>query len=327
MKVKECTVPRIILKLDALQGRLDPLHVKIPLIKDEWKKRLAGHKGEVSLEYVLGFLDPDEYVQLHGVRLKVDGIYFQIDTLILSRKTILVMEVKNFAGTIYFDRVFNQLIQTKDGQELSFPDPLIQVSQQVNQLTKWLRQHHFPAIPIHGFVVISNDKTLIKTSSDYKFLSSKVFHKQLLPTKVSQLSNLIKAEVYTDKEVKRLIIMIKKKHEEANPPVLEKFKISTKEILPGVICTTCKFRPLIRMHGTWYCPKCKSSDKEGHLRALLDYELLIGPTLTNLEFRRFLNLRSRHVSLRLLKSLNLPTTGTQKGTTYNLTPLTKLSNK
>ncbi|KSU58718.1 hypothetical protein AS034_19640 [[Bacillus] enclensis] len=323
MNVNERKIPRIILKLEALHGRLNPLNVKITHIKEDWNKRLAGYRGEVSLDYVLGFLDAQEYVLLHGVRLEVDGKYFQIDTLVLSRKLILILEVKNLAGTIYFDQVFNQLIQLKDGQENSYPDPLVQISRQERQLKRWIEKNNLPRIPIHSLVVISNDKTLIKTSSNHKFLSDKVIHKQILPTRINQLTNSVHKEAYSEKEFKKFIRIIKKKHEESDPSILERYKITGEEILTGVICEICNFRPLIRMHGSRYCSKCQHSDKQGHLRALIDYELLLGPELTNKELKRFLNISSRHVSLRILKSLNLPTTGTKKSTTYDLTQLTK----
>jgi hypothetical protein len=323
MKVNDRKIPRIILKLDALQERLHPQHVKLSLITEEFNKRWAGHKGEMSLDYVLSLLDPHEYAVFHGVRLKIDDTFFQIDTLLISQKFILILEVKNLAGTIYFDQVFNQLIQIKDGKENGLPDPLIQIKRQESQLFKWIKQNNLPSIPIYSLVVISNDKTLIKTSSDNKFISAKVIHKYLLPSKVTQITNSINKESYTDKELKKLIKTLKKKHEEANPPILQRYNISAGEILIGVTCERCRFRPLVRMHGSWYCSKCKNSDQNGHVRALKDYELLIGPVITNKEIKRFLNVGSRHVVLRLLKSLNLPTTGTKKGTTYDLTHLTK----
>ncbi|MEG9295619.1 nuclease-related domain-containing protein [Mangrovibacillus sp. Mu-81] len=111
MNVNEREFPRVILILDALQGRLTPHHPKIPLISDEFHKRLAGHKGEVSLDYVLKMLDKNSCFILYGLRLKINDTYFQMNTLLLSHKFIIIIEVKNLAGTIYFDPVFNQMIQ------------------------------------------------------------------------------------------------------------------------------------------------------------------------------------------------------------------------
>jgi hypothetical protein len=55
--------------------------------------------------------------------------------------------------------------------------------------------------------------------------------------------------------------------------------------------------------------------------------MLIRPKITNGEARKFLKIESRYVVKRLLKSLNLPTIGTKKGTTYDLTDLSKTNNQ
>lgn len=63
---------------------------------------------------------------------------------------------------------------------------------------------------------------------------------------------------------------------------------------------------------------CNRENSNAHIQAIKDYELLIGPTISNAELRKFLKIKSSHVAKRLLQSLNLPTTGTKKGTQYNL---------
>jgi ribosomal protein L37AE/L43A len=323
MNVNEREIPRIILQLDAVQGRLVPHHPKIPLISDEFHKRLAGHKGEVSLDYVLKMLDNNSYFILHGMRLKINDTYFQIDTLLLSRKFIIIIEVKNLAGTIYFDPVFNQMIQIKGSEEIAYPNPLLQVSRQESLLRTWLKQHNYKSIPLYSLVVISNDKAIIKTSSDNHSIRSKVIHKQMLPTIINKIADSVQEQSYTDQELKKVIRLLKKKHESSNQSILERFDISLSEIITGVICEKCSYSPLKRIHGTWLCSKCRNRDPEGHIKALRDYELLIGRLITNRELRSFLHINSRHAASRILKSLNLPTTGTKKATTYDLTHLTK----
>ncbi len=53
MIIKERHIPLAILKLEALLRRLPSNHSKIPQIKDELGKRMAGFKGEVSLDFPL----------------------------------------------------------------------------------------------------------------------------------------------------------------------------------------------------------------------------------------------------------------------------------
>jgi ribosomal protein L37AE/L43A len=323
MIIHEREIPRIILKLQALLRRLPLHHPKIQVIVDELNRRSAGHKGEEALDYPLSLLDPKKYLIFHGLRLQINNNFFQIDTLLISKHFILLIEVKNLSGSIYFDPVFSQLIQIKDDKKIAFPDPQIQLHRQGEQFKKWLLQNGFSSIPIFTLVVISNDKTIIKTSPDNNKLNSKVIHRHLLPMHINKFEKFSPYESYNDKEIKKLIRLLKKKHVEADHSILERFNLSRSEIRQGVICDKCNSSLLVREHGTWFCTKCKSKNVNGHIQALVDYQLLIKPTITNGEARKFLNIESRYVATRLLKSLDLPTNGDKKGTTYDLTHLTK----
>lgn len=323
MIIKDRDIPRIILKLQALLRRFPLHHHKIQILVDELNRRTAGHKGEEALDYPLSLLDTEKYLIFHGLRLQIGNHFFQIDTLVISKNFILLIEVKNLAGTIYFDPVFSQLIQIKDEQKQAYPDPQIQLLRQAEQLKKWLNHHGFSSIPIFSLVVISNDKTIIKTSPENHNLNSSVIHRHLLPTHIKKLEKSTQTEVYDHKEIKKLIRLLKKKHIEAEHSILGRFNISPSEIKKGVFCAVCTHSPLVRKHGSWFCTNCKAKNLNGHVQALIDYCLLIKPIITNEEARKFLSIESRYVTKRLLKSLNLPTTGTKKSTTYDLTQLTK----
>ncbi|MEG9295618.1 hypothetical protein V6B33_04075 [Mangrovibacillus sp. Mu-81] len=156
-------------------------------------------------------------------------------------------------------------------------------------------------------------------------IRSKIIHKQMLPNIINKIADSVQEQSYMDRDLKKLIRLLKKKHESANQSILERLNISSSEIITGVMCEKCSYSPLNRIHGTWFCSKCKNRDAEGHIKALRDYELIIGPRITNRELRSFLHFNSRHAASRLLKSLNLPTTGTKKGTTYDLTNFHKTS--
>ncbi|WP_064092947.1 nuclease-related domain-containing protein [Rossellomorea aquimaris] len=319
MIVKERKYPRTLQKLDALLKRLHSQHPKIPLIQEEWKKRKAGYKGEASIDYPLSFLDPSEYFIFHDLRLQDTNSYFQIDTLILSKKFFLIIEVKNLAGTIFFDSVFNQLIQLKDGQETAFSDPTIQIQRQENQLKKWLVDKGIPLVPISSIVVISNDRTIIKSSPEDKYLNEKVIHRHLLPQKIDKIKTSKIGNSLSDKQTKKVIRLLKKHHNEANYSILKRFNLTKEDLLPGVFCGNCDYAPLERRHGTWFCPRCLIKDSKAHLQALKDYELLISPTISNQELRSYLCIPSTYVASRILKAMNLPQIGNNKGRKYTLT--------
>ncbi len=317
---KERVMPRMILMLQALLRRLPLNHPKKQLISDELGKRMAGYKGETALDYTLSFLDPRNHFILHDLRIPLKDSFFQIDTLLITRTFILIIEVKYLAGVVYFDPVFNQLIQTKDGSEFALPDPTLQIKRQESQLVKWLNKLGFPSIPIYSYVVMSNDRTIIKTSPDNKSLNKVVIHRHSLLDKINRLENACGGiENVSNKNIKKLIRTFKRQHQEANPSILERFNIMEKDLLKGVICEACNHLPLVRKHGTWVCLKCENKNRNGHIQAIKDYELLISPTITNTKLRKFLAIESPYVAKGLLQSLNLPTTGTKKGTTYTLT--------
>jgi hypothetical protein len=96
----------------------------------------------------LSFLPKENYLIFHDLRLKNTEYYFQIDSLILSPYFALIIEVKNIAGTLHFDPVFDQLIRKLYDTEQGLPDPLSQVRKQTNQLYKWIEAHNIPILPI-----------------------------------------------------------------------------------------------------------------------------------------------------------------------------------
>jgi hypothetical protein len=68
----------------------------------------------------------------------------------------------------------------------------------------------------------------------------------------------------------------------------------------------------------WHCPHCHFISKTTHLQAVDDYFLLIHSTITRKQFGEFLHITSTYIAGNLLRALNLPSTGTKRGTNYYL---------
>jgi ribosomal protein L37AE/L43A len=318
MIIKKREIPLHIKKLQALLRRLPPSHPKLPAIKKALAKRLAGHRGENSIDYPLSFLPEHRYFIIHDLRLLHKVYYFQIDSLVISQNFILLLEVKNIAGTLFFDPSFNQLIRTLDGKEDRFPDPLIQTQRQQFQLRDWLQTYHFPDIPITSFVVISHPQAIIRTTPENKKIAQKVTHLDALPGKLQHLDNSYEDEKYSEKEVRQLIRLILEQHTPKEAAILEQFQLTKKELLSGVQCPHCSHLPLKRIHGNWTCPICQIKTKNAHFDALKDYSLLFNTTITNSEAMDFLQVDSPYVCNRLLRSTSFSCTGSKKGRTYFL---------
>ncbi len=147
MIIKPRTVPLALQQYQALERRLPANHPKMPLIQENLRKRLAGYKGECALDYPLSFLPEKKYSILHDVRLQANGHFFQIDTILLSEMFIVLIDAKNMAGKLYFDPRFHQLIQTLDGEEKAYSDPLIQARRHKELFTQWLAKNKLPSAP------------------------------------------------------------------------------------------------------------------------------------------------------------------------------------
>ncbi|MBO1513918.1 nuclease-related domain-containing protein [Metabacillus bambusae] len=318
MILKHREYPLTIEKLEALLLRLPLKHPKIPIINDDLKKRMAGYKGEEAIDYYLSFLEEKDYYIFHDIRLKGKNHYFQIDTLILTRKFAIIIEVKNISGTIYFDPIFKQLIQTKDQTEKAYQYPIIQLERQESQLKEWLVNNNLKEMKITSIVVISNSFTVIRSSPQDQIIHHKVIRKENLPAKIMQIAQSIISQELEEKELKKISRKLLKKHTIAEFSILDRFKIIESEILNGVICPSCNYLPLIRVKANWHCPKCNRKNKQAHIQALKEYKLLLKPTISNSELRCFLNITSSATANRLLKSMNLSYTGSNKDRVYQL---------
>lgn len=236
---KNREIPRIILQLEALLNRLPQNHPKIPQIIEDLNIRNAGFKGELAIEYPLSFLEEKDYSIFHDLRLKTNKHYFQLDTLILNPKVAIILEVKNYSGTIYFDPVFKQLIQTKEGVEKGYPYPLSQLERHELQLKEWLEKNKLKQINIASLVVISNSYTIIRTSPAERNLHQKIIHKEELPTKIPRLVNSQNTQSLEEKDLKKISRNLVNQHCERDSSILEKYKLKENELILGAICKIC----------------------------------------------------------------------------------------
>lgn len=320
MNKKKRTIPVRIQQAEAILDRLKPLHPKRELIQEDLSKQMAGYRGECSVDYYLNFLPEKEYYILHGLRLPYKDLYFQMDTLLISPKRIIILEVKNIAGTVIFGDPFNQLIRIKDGVEEGFDNPITQVRRQRFQLIKWLSKNKFCLPPIHYFVVFSNTSTIIKTSTNDQTLFKTVCHANQILSKIESLEKATKVQpVLDNRTIKRMGKQLQKEHTPHIPDLLKMYEIPISDITKGVKCPYCSSLPMERKRGNWFCSSCLKTSKTAHLHALYEYFLLYGPTITNSKAREFLQISSRSIAGNLLAEMNLQPEGSKRGSAYRFT--------
>ncbi|MEW8971089.1 MAG: nuclease-related domain-containing protein, partial [Mesobacillus sp.] len=89
---KERSYPIRLLMYEALMENLTENHPKFPIIEQDYRAWRAGYKGELQTDYRLSFLPEKGYHILRDLRLADEEWYFQIDTLILTLRYILLIE-------------------------------------------------------------------------------------------------------------------------------------------------------------------------------------------------------------------------------------------
>lgn len=301
-----------LLKLEAVLRRLPKSHHRYSEVEKEFAKSLAGYRGEKSIDYYLSYLN-DDYLIFNNIRLQDKKHYFQIDTLLVSSSFLCILEVKNIAGTLYFDEAFDQMIRTLNDKEEAFSSPLLQLSRQQYHLRRWLEEHKIPLIPCEGFVVISQPSTIIKSSNAR---NPQIIHSANIPAKMEGLEKRLKEQIMTKQNLKKLVKKLNEKHaEEIFDPIVQ-FNLKETDILTGVHCPICGQYPLSRSYGFWRCSSCKQKSKDAHLQALEDYKHLFGPQITNQKLRLFLHISSRTSATKLLLKLNYPHEGKTSSRIY-----------
>jgi hypothetical protein len=316
---KERQIPIRVQKLEALLRRLPNNHVKRKEIEEELARRYAGYRGEQSMDFYFSYLTKKKYNILHDLRLFDKQHYFQIDTVILTPCFFLIVEVKNFLGSLFFDSSFQQLIRTYNGKEEAFQNPLTQAKRHQSKLKQLMLDTNLPIVPIDYMVVISNPQTIINTTPDYKEAILKVTTSSNFLNKVEKLQQLYKDEKVNMKEIKKISKLLVTKHTPSNPDILKQFNIPKNDLVSGVYCQNCSSISMERQTAKWFCPNCSFSSKDAHLSSINDYSLLFDSTITNQKLRDFLIISSRTTASKLLTSMQLPFSGRGKGREYFLT--------
>lgn len=316
MIVKPRTKPHILLAYEALFRRLKKAFYNNEHIRNEYARFYAGYIGEKRVDYKLSLYPSSDLHLFYDLRLKQNDHYFQMDTLVLTRSFLCIIEIKNLKGTLIYDTLQKQLIQQADGKEIGFSDPVLQAETQKYNLENWLQQFNIQ-IPIETIIVSSHPTAIIKHTHNNPFHYNKFVHYDNLPSQLNERRKIYTKEILSSSRMKQLITLLKQHNVPLKSDLLGKFQITENHLVKGVVCKNCSYYPVDRLYKKWCCPKCNYSEKQSHQQLLYDYFLLFKQTITNSEYRALLQIPSPNTAYNLLNSMNLYTTGRNKGRKYH----------
>ncbi|MHC0036592.1 nuclease-related domain-containing protein [Pseudoneobacillus sp. C159] len=294
-------------------------HQKIPLMEQELNRLSAGLWGEREVDRRLLRIDQERYLIIRGLRLpNGDGTFFQIDTLVISTRFILIIEAKNIAGAIYFDLANHQFYRILDGKQENLSDPVSQARLHQQQLQQWLSKHKFPSIFIDFLVASTNPHSIYTILQPEHPYAEKICNSAGLTWKVDNLEDYYKKEILTDKDIRKIAKALLKAHTPLPPSnILQQYDLAVYDFRTGVFCPDCEHAPLKYRCGKWHCARCnKRFNDDVLIEAVDDYLLVISPKMTNSEFRAFVGLEDRVIASKKLRKLSLQVYGSNKGRYY-----------
>lgn len=316
--VKEREFPIELEQLTCLLKRLPLHHALTEVINKDHRMIRTSINGESEVAYSLRFLNQHDYLILHNLRLGDENGYFQIDFLLLHENFILILEIKNWYGTVFFGENGQVTRVGDDGVEEGFPNPILQAKLQKHRLTKWLHAYGLENPVIEYYVVISFPSTIIKSSASDKPIPHKVIHNSDLFFQIQSLEDKYTTPWATMHQLKHLAKTLIRMHTPPTKNVLKKYNLAKKDLIKGVFCPQCSAIPMIRKKQNWYCKKCKCYSINAHFQTLNDYKLLVDNYISNQEAREFLQIDSPYVTKRLLQTGKYHYTGATKNRVYKL---------
>src|SRR5699024_5828549 len=247
---------------------------------------------------------------LHDLRLRDQHGFFQIDTLILCEKYLLILEVKNWSGTIVFGENGQVTRIDAEHKEERFPNPIPHAKLQQRRLQNWLNNHGQTNIPIDYFVVISFPSTIVKSESPEHSIPQKIVHNHQLFFRIEALEKIYPSKGSEMGQLIKLAERLTKAHMPKSINILEKYGLTIGDLIKVVFCPECGTAPMTRkIRKWWYCVKCSNQSVNAHLPALYDYKLLISNRISNREARAFLLLGSPEVAKKILQRAGFEAVG------------------
>ena len=305
--INERTVSSKIIVLDALKRRIDAHHPNHEYVSSLLRRAEVGYQGELKVDrFWKEMILPQNSLLLHNYEIRNDfGNLHQIDTLFVCPHFILVLEIKNVSGSIWYENNKHQFLRRKKTGEMeSFQSPFDQVQRHVEMIERIVGRLGL-TIPVHKAVVIAESSTIIgEVPNDFP-----IFHGIGLPVEIKKLLLKYTNSVLSPIHYEMLAKSIQSLH---NPSTyVPRFEIPP--LRKGAICE-CGGR-MEYNYGKFLCA-CGMHSKEPLYQSLHDYRVLVKEWISNREFRDFFSIESQHSASKLLTRLNFDTIGSTKNRSY-----------
>lgn len=281
----------------------------------QYAATLAGYKGERKVDHLLERMP---FPHLHTIIPNFQtqskfGTRYQMDTLIITNRYILLLEIKNIRGHIEFHDNPAQIIRTFEGIQEKLSCPI----HQLERNKKALEQLIYPlstAVPIYSAIVFCHSTAQISSYPK----TTKILYKNQVDFFIEKLNTL--PEKCTKQEFQKLIRVIKSANNNFKKvPLSARYSIDITKLNKGVFCIECE-GPMESLPKSiaFQCSICKKTDANALTNSLLGLFGLIDGELSRQQLRFHLNLQSRTRLTNALTRMGCIKNGSAKAIRYSL---------
>lgn len=288
-------------------------------VREELYRQQAGYFGEIA---------SDKYVR----RTRIPGIVFtdiqieaapgefiQIDTLILTQRAIWLIEAKKYKGALRYLHAPKRIERTeRDGSVMVFPCPIVQLESQMHALKGWLDAQGID-LPVFGTVAFASTNRWEGLPEEAPIIPVREIPAYLEGT-YRELNDCLTPEAFGQIAEKLGL----QKNLLVWEPVCKRLGINANRLKRGFLCPDCHTQLTRATERTGHCKNCDRNVKTDYAQLILDWFLLIHPTLNNAQLRAFAKLKTKQAASRILNRYELLIIGASTGTTYKLNPYTDL---
>jgi len=305
-------MPNNIDALSRLKKRLPENHPKYMDVCTDLYNFKAGHGGEERVDEVLRKIAfPTPYAILPNIRLLDEHIVStQIDILIMTTQYVMVLEVKNWTGTLNFRDSPSQLIQETPTMTRSLDCPCVQAETTKDRLSHWLQKMSIN-LPVYHAVVFPYASTILNVPSTKTgiYVASEL---PLVFKKLNLLSPQIPDEIFS-----HIVLIISNKNTPFKlNPICADYSIHLSELKKGLYCSHCNFLLTRKSIRIYYCPNCLFVPPNPFVDAMADWFSLVDSKISNKQLKEFTNTTASYTIGYYMRYSGYVRRGTTKGSVY-----------
>lgn len=273
----------------------------------------AGYSGECNVD---AYIERTQFPQMMKILTDVHlcnspKFTFQIDTLVITERYVLIVEVKNLKDTVRFvpnPPRLEQILET--GDEVVLDCPVHQIESNKSYLDEWLRQRgiHLKTL---GLLVLANSKTRVLDAPD----NFPIIYKKQIPFHLQKLQPT--ERILTAHQIQELARQVQTEQQQFNPfPLCSYYHIHPADLRKGLLCRNCHRQLHQKNRESWYCPRCSKRAEDPYNDGISDWFMLVKNSINSEECRSFLRLKDGNASHYVLSKSDLVKKGGFKSAFY-----------